>query len=68
MMVSVKHPEKILTHSLESLIDKGLLRGYGRRTPKKWFLESVSLTKIGKVTALRCIGEQLPLLRDAKNK
>lgn len=39
---------KIITKSLERLIDKGLMVGYGVRTPKKWFIKEVRLTGQGK--------------------
>lgn len=52
-----------LTKSLERLIDKGLLVGYGRRTPRKWFIEEVRLMPSGRVLAKKLQGEQqqLPL-------
>ena len=37
-----------ITKSIERLIDRGLMIGYGRRTPKKWFMEKVELTTKGK--------------------
>ncbi|MBI2444186.1 MAG: hypothetical protein HYV42_03030 [Candidatus Magasanikbacteria bacterium] len=43
-----KHREKILTRSLERLIDRGLLTGYGVRTQEKWFVQSVRLTPAGR--------------------
>lgn len=36
-----------ITKCLERLIDKGLLVGYGMRTPKKWFIREVKITRIG---------------------
>lgn len=42
-----KYQEGIITKSLERLIDKELLVGYGRRTPHKWFVTRVRLTKKG---------------------
>ena len=42
-----KYQESIITGSIESLIDRELLIGYGRRTPHKWFVTHVSLTKKG---------------------
>ncbi|HCC23301.1 TPA: hypothetical protein DF272_03930 [Candidatus Falkowbacteria bacterium] len=55
--------QKIITGSLESLIDKELLIGYGRRTPHKWFIEQVKLTGRGQKESLKLLGEQkrLPL-------
>lgn len=39
---------KIITKSLERLIDKGMLVGYGVRTPKKWFIREARLTAFGR--------------------
>ena len=52
-----------ITKSLERLIDKGLIIGYGRRTPEKWFIDSIKLTPRGRQTAKTLLGEQqhLPL-------
>lgn len=38
---------KIITQSLERLIDRGFLVGYGIRTPKKWFIKEVRITRLG---------------------
>ncbi len=52
-----------ITVSLERLIDKGFLIGFGRRTPKKWFIEEVKLTPRGRKMARQLLGQQqqLPL-------
>lgn len=52
-----------VTASLERLIDKGLLIGFGRRTPRKWFIETVRLTALGRREAKKALGQQqqLPL-------
>ncbi len=42
-----KYQENIITKSLEHLIDRELMIGYGKRTPHKWFVTQVSLTKKG---------------------
>ncbi|OGH71420.1 MAG: hypothetical protein A2921_00170 [Candidatus Magasanikbacteria bacterium RIFCSPLOWO2_01_FULL_43_20b] len=42
-----KYQEGAITKSLERLIDKELMIGYGRRTPHKWFITHVRLTKKG---------------------
>ncbi|MBI5254371.1 hypothetical protein HY932_01155 [Candidatus Falkowbacteria bacterium] len=52
---------KIITRSLERLIDKELMVGYGVRTPHKWFIKEVRLTTKGKVEAKRLLGEQMAL-------
>ena len=51
----------IITKSLENLIDKGLLIGYGVRTPQKWYIKEVKLTAIGRSLARRLLGEQQKL-------
>jgi len=59
----------IITRSLERLIDKGLMIGYGRRTPEKWFIDEIRLTGKGRKEARRLLGKQqaLPLhLRKVK--
>lgn len=52
-----------ITASLERLIDKGLMIGFGRRTPEKWFIDNVRLTPLGRKTAKQLLGTQqkLPL-------
>ena len=54
----------IMTKSLERLIDKGLMIGYGRRTPEKWFIDEVQLTDYGRKAARKLFGQQqrLPFL------
>lgn len=51
----------IITKSLERLIDKGFLVGYGARTPKKWFIKEIKLTAAGKRAAKGLQGKQVPL-------
>lgn len=51
----------IITKSLEALIDRGLLTGYGVRTPKKWFIKEVKLTAVGRREAKALFGQQQPL-------
>ncbi len=56
---------KIITKSLERLIDKGLMIGFGERTRCKWFIKEVQLTPAGKRRARQLRGEQaiLPFLK-----
>jgi len=42
-----KYQEEIITKSLMNLIDREMLIGYGKRTPHKWFITHVRLTKLG---------------------
>jgi len=58
----------IITKSLERLIDKGFLIGYGVRTPKKWFIKEIKLTTTGRRAARRLQGEQQVLPLRAKSK
>ena len=51
----------IITKSLERLINKGLLVGYGMRTPEKWFIKEVRLTRKGLKTAKELLGKQQKL-------
>lgn len=50
--------QNAITKSLERLIDRGYLTGLGRRTPKKWFIESVRLTPTGRRAARNLLGKQ----------
>ena len=52
---------KIITRSIERLIDKELLVGYGMRTPHKWFIREIRLTAKGKKAAFKLQGEQMKL-------
>lgn len=61
MPLQPEHVQDVVTKSLESLIDKGLLVGYGRRTPKKWYIEEIKLTPQGRRHARKLLGEQLAL-------
>lgn len=40
-----------VTKSLVNLVDKGLLVGYGVRTPKKWYIKEIRLTSLGRKIA-----------------
>lgn len=50
-----------ITVSLERLIDRGLLIGFGRRTPKKWYIVDVKLTPLGRRIARSTFGKQQQL-------
>lgn len=54
---------KIITKTMERLIEKGFLVGYGIRTAEKWYIKDVRLTPEGRRLAKRFAGEQqhLPL-------
>lgn len=49
---------KIITQSLERLIDREQLIGLGLRTPHKWYIKGIRLTPKGKKTAKKLLGEQ----------
>lgn len=61
---------KIITKSLERLIDRGYLIGYGERTRCKWFITDVRLTVRGSQQAKILLGvqDQLPFLKNNKKK
>jgi hypothetical protein len=61
----VEDQQNAITKSLERLIDRGYMVGYGRRTPEKWFIESVRLTAPGKRTGRALLGkqQQIPFTR-----
>lgn len=42
---------KVVTATLERMIDKGWLVGLGVRTPKKWYVREVRLTPTGRRVA-----------------
>lgn len=57
-------PVKIITKSSERLIDRGLLVGYGIRTPKKWFIKEVKITAFGRKKWMKWLArkqEKLPI-------
>ncbi|MEK7639932.1 MAG: hypothetical protein AAB424_02235 [Patescibacteria group bacterium] len=61
----VEDQQNSITKSLERLIDRGYMVGYGRRTPEKWFIESVRLTASGKRAGKSLLGkqQQIPFTR-----
>jgi hypothetical protein len=64
---STKDQQNIITKSIERLIEKGYLIGFGRRTPQKWFIVSIALTDMGRQAGKKFMGEQQPLpLRNSK--
>ncbi len=52
---------KIITKSIERLIDKGLMIGYGEKTQYKLFIRQVKLTPTGKKITKKLFGEQIKL-------
>ncbi len=52
---------KIITKSIERLINKGLIVGYGEKTQHKWYISEVELTHKGKLVTRKLLGEQIKL-------
>ena len=48
----------VITKSLERLIDREFLTGYGVRTPHRWFIKKVKLTAKGRKIARDIIKKQ----------
>lgn len=63
---SVRYQESIITKSLERLINKELLIGFGKRTPHKWFVTHVMLTKKGESVAKEILSSKQGRLRFKK--
>lgn len=58
---TVRHPAEVLSHSIERLIDRGLVIGFGHRTQDKWFVESIRLTAAGRRQARAILSAQASL-------
>ncbi|HAH04139.1 MAG: hypothetical protein UV78_C0030G0007 [Parcubacteria group bacterium GW2011_GWA2_43_17] len=58
---SKKDLVNVITKSLERLIDKGLMVGFGQRTKDKWFIKEVALTPLGRRVTKKILGEQRQL-------
>ncbi|HOY56220.1 MAG TPA: hypothetical protein PLH37_02235 [bacterium] len=52
---------KIVTQSIERLIEKDLLIGFGERTKYKWFIKEIKLTRQGKRETQKLMGQQMKL-------
>jgi len=52
---------KIITKSLERLIDRGLIVGFGELTKHKWYISEVRLTTVGQRQTKKLMGEQRTL-------
>lgn len=52
-----------VTKTLERLIDRGFLVGYGVRTPKKWYIKDVRLTLAGRKIVRLLRGTQQKLFK-----
>lgn len=49
---------KNITKSLERLISKGLIVGFGELTQHKWYIDEIKLTPGGRRVAKKMMGEQ----------
>ncbi|MDD5289574.1 MAG: hypothetical protein PHT40_00045 [Patescibacteria group bacterium] len=52
---------KIITQSMERLIEKELLVGFGERTSHKWFIKEIKITPFGRRVTKKLLGEQMSL-------
>jgi hypothetical protein len=50
---------KIITQSIERLINKELLVGFGERTSHKWYIRGIKITPFGKKVVRKLQGEQM---------
>jgi len=53
---------KIISRSLERLINKGYAVGYGEKTQYKWFIKEIKLTALGRKLSKKLQGEQTRFL------
>lgn len=58
---SKKDQANILSRSIERLIDQELAIGYGRRTPHKWYIDTIKLTQAGRRLTRSLLGQQQEL-------
>ncbi|MEK7072245.1 MAG: hypothetical protein AAB969_01600 [Patescibacteria group bacterium] len=58
----------IITKSVDKLIKRGLVKGVGTKTAKKWFVKEVILTKKGVKIAKELLGKQEELPFKNKKK
>jgi len=58
----------VITKSVDRLINKELVIGYGWRTPHKWFIRQVRLTPKGQRLAKTLLGVQQRLPFKSRNK
>jgi hypothetical protein len=59
---------QIITQSLERLIEKGLVIGYGKKTQEKLFIDFIQLTAKGKKIVKELLSKQTPLPFPKKSK
>ena len=52
---------KIITKSIERLINKDLLVGFGERTKTRWFIREIKLSLRGRKEVQKLLGEQLKI-------
>ena len=61
---------KIVSKSVDRLIHKGLLVGFGEQTQYKWFIKEALLTRTGRKLGKKLLGEQakLPFMNQRSKK
>ena|SRR3989339_684112 len=59
---------KIITKSLERIINKGLATGFGEKTQYKLFITHLKLTAKGRKIALSLLGKQTQFIFNKKTK
>lgn len=52
---------KIISRSIDRLINKGIMTGWGEKTQHKWFISEIRLTPSGRKAAKKLQGEQTKL-------
>ena len=63
-----EHYKRIITASIERLIDRGLLVGYGIKTAEKLFITKIRITKAGKKAAFEYRKKRQQKLPYVRNK
>lgn len=56
-----KDAEDAITKSIDRLISRGFIIGFGYKTSRKWYNKSVKLTSLGKKSTRELLGKQLTL-------
>lgn len=67
---SAENQLNIITKSVDKLIKRGLVKGVGTKTAKKWFVKEVILTEKGLKKAKELLGRQqeLPFIKKISAK
>lgn len=65
---SQKIQTKIITKSIERLIEKGLLVGFGEKTQHKLFIKQIKFTPKGRKISQKLLGQQAQLPFGSKKR